>query len=138
MRRRSQFIHQRSLNLPKDIAMVFAALQDIASVTGLGFAPNIKTEVVPRVIHAAIYELGTALQLIQEAISHAIAAGVQELDIQHFARAYRARTGCADVMNPFVAVHWQALDCTLVLKKTPEEAEAASHALKLKNARKAR
>jgi hypothetical protein len=138
VRRRSQFIHLRSLSVPGDVAMVYAAFQDIASVTGLGLASNLKSDVVPRAIHAGIYELGTTMQLAQEAISHAIAAGAQELDIQHFARAYRSRAGCADVMNPFVAIRWQALDCTLVLKKNQDEAEAAIQAIELKNARNVR
>lgn len=138
VRRRSQFIHLRSLSLPGDIAMVFAALQDIASVTGLSFATNIKSEVVPRLIHAGMLELGTTLQLTHEAIGNAIAANAQQLNIQHFARAYQARTGCADSVNPFIAIRWEALDCTLVLKKTQAEAEAASHALELRNARKLR
>lgn len=138
VRRRSLFVHLRSLSLPGDVAMVCAAFQDIVSVTGLHLPPNLKTEIVPRAIHAAMYELGTTLQLAQEAISFAIAAGAQELGIQHFARAYRVRAGCADVMNPFVAARWQTLDCSLVLKKNQDEAEAASQAFELKNEKNAR
>lgn len=118
--------------------MVFAALQDIASVTGLSFAADIKNHVVPRLIHAGLYELGSTLQLAHEAIGEAISAGAQEMTIQHFARAYRARSGCADSVNPFIVPRWETLDCTLVLRKTQAEAEAASHAVDLRNARKLR
>ena len=41
-------------------------------------------------------------------------------------------------MNPFAAVRWQTLDCSLVLKKNQDEAEAASQAFELKNEKNVR
>ncbi|MGO4738027.1 ATP-binding protein [Bosea sp. 2KB_26] len=138
VRRRSQFIHLRSLSLPNDIAMLFAALRDVASATGLRFAADMENRVVPRLIHAGLYELGTTMQLTHEAIAEAISTSSPELTLQHFGQAYRARTGCADSVNPFVVTQWQSLDCTLLLKRTPNEANAASLAIEIKNTRNIR
>ncbi len=129
VRRRSQFVHLRSLRLPEDADMVTAALSDVVEgAAGLTLSGDVRHTIVPRLVHASLYELGSTLQLAREAIGEAISAKTPgtSVGLEQFRRAYRARTGCADSVNPFVAPDWIKLDCTLVLKESPEKATAAT------------
>ena len=129
LRRRSQFVHLRSLRLPDDTDMVTAALKDvIEGAAGLSLPADAKHTIVPRLIHAGLYELGSTLQLAREAIGEAISAKTPEtcVGLEQFRLAYKARTGCADSVNPFVVTDWIKLDCTLVLKENREKAAAAT------------
>lgn len=129
VRRRSQFVHLRSLRLPHDAEMVTAALQDVVEgAAGLFLPADARHAIVPRLVHAALYELGSTLQLAREAIGQAISANppAKSVGLEQFRLAYRARTGCADTLNPFVAPDWIKLDCTLVLKENRDKAAAAT------------
>ncbi|MCP1559065.1 UNVERIFIED_ORG: hypothetical protein M2438_003155 [Methylobacterium sp. SuP10 SLI 274] len=127
VRRRAVFVPLRSLELPTDADMVAVAVKDMASVAGMGVTDDLTTTVVPRLVHAGLYELGTAMQLAHEAIGQGLDAKprCRMLEIEQFQLAYRERTSCADAVNPFVVADWRKLDCTLVLKATRDAAEAA-------------
>ena len=127
VRRRAVFVGLRSLRLPKDTAMIAAAVTDMAGVAGMGVDEDIDVKVVPRLIHAALYELGTTMQIAHEAIGQAYDAKPRAttLGIEHFRLAYRARTSCSDAANPFVVVNWRKVDCTLVLQDTSDAKPAA-------------
>lgn len=125
VRRRGQFVHLRSLSLPNDVAMVAAATRDIASVAGMEVVDGAEHRIVPRLIHAADYELGTTMELAQKAIGEGLETGQRYLGVEQFRAAYRRHTGCADSLNPFVATDWMNVDCTLLLKQSREQAAAA-------------
>lgn len=118
VRRRAVFVNLRSLMLPHDAKMIAAAVKDMAEVAALKVADDIDVKIVPRLIHAAIYELGTTMQLAHEAIGQALEVKprVATLDMVHFKLAYRERTRCADGANPFMVIDWKKLDCSLVLQ----------------------
>lgn len=129
VRRRSQFVHLRSLRLPDDADMVTAALRDVVEgAAGLSLPGDAGHAIVPRLVHAALYELGSTLQLAREAIGQAISANppAKSVGLEQLRLAYRARTGCADSVNPFVAPDWARIDCTLVLKENRDKAAAAT------------
>jgi hypothetical protein len=126
-RRRARFVELPSLTLPHDIDMMSAAASDLAGLAGLGLQTDAQSTIAPRLIHAALHELGTAMELCHEAIEAALKNTAQTdiLRLNHFAEAYRIRTGCGAEENPFLAPDWSKTDCTLVLKKNREAAEAA-------------
>lgn len=127
VRRRAVFVGLRSLELRRDAEMIAAAVTDMAKVAGMAVSADIDVTLVPRLIHAALYELGTAMQITHEAIGQAFDAKPRAttLGIEHFKLAYRARTGCSDAANPFVVPNWRKLDCTLVLQSTGDAVPAA-------------
>ena len=126
VRRRAVFLHLRSLELPVDVPMVSAAIKDMTDAASLIVDDSVLSNIAPRLVHASLYELGTTMQLVHEAIGQSLDAtprGVR-LSSEHFKRAYQERTGCADAVNPFVAADWRKIDCRLVLRWSRDAAEA--------------
>ncbi|AWV14224.1 hypothetical protein A3862_00840 [Methylobacterium sp. XJLW] len=144
LRRRCLFVHLPSLTLPKDARrvteagngpaakkasdpeMVTVAVADMAGVAGMSLQADAVHALIPRLIHASLYELGTSLQIAQEAIAlgHEASPRAKLLTAKQFKLAYRMRTACGDEMNPFHAADWLKIDCRLVLKQNRDEAEA--------------
>lgn len=126
VRRRAVFMHLRSLELPADIAMVSEAIEDTARAASMVVDEETRAIIAPRLIHASLHELGTAMQLVHEAIGQGLdtTPRAAQLGVEHFRLAYRERTGCADAVNPFVAADWRKIDCRFVLKQSREMAEA--------------
>ncbi|MBA9070593.1 hypothetical protein FHR71_004362 [Methylobacterium sp. RAS18] len=133
LRRRCLFVHLPSLTLPKDAKkatdaeMVTAAVADMAGVAGMALQADAVHALIPRLIHAGLYELGTSLQIAQEAIAlgHEAAPRSRVLTAKQFKLAYKMRTACGDEVNPFHAADWLKIDCRLVLRQNRHEAEAA-------------
>ena len=134
VRRRAVFVDLQSLRLSKDNAMIAAALKDMATVAKMFSDGDIDVKIVPRLIHAGLYELGTSMEIAHEAIGQCLMADKHPfaLGLKHFQMAYRERTGCDDTVNPFVVINWRKVDCTLVLKAS----EAAAAAAKIKPTKK--
>ncbi|MEH3119791.1 MAG: TniB family NTP-binding protein [Methylorubrum populi] len=130
VRRRAVFVNLRSLRERHDPSMIAAAVTDMAEVAGMGVPDDIGTKLAPRLIHAALYELGTTMQIAHEAIGLAFHSRPRAtvLGMKHFKLAYRARTGCLDTANPFVVVNWRKVDCTRVLAKEAESTPVAKPA----------
>lgn len=57
---------------------------------------------IHRLMHASLYRLGIAIDVVVKAIRVALKAGSSELTVEHFAKAYRAFAGCPDEENPFL------------------------------------
>lgn len=57
---------------------------------------------IHRLMHASLYRLGIAIDLVIKAIRVALKAGSSELTADHFAKAYRAFAGCPDNESPFL------------------------------------
>jgi hypothetical protein len=137
VRRRVRFMELASLRLPDDGEMITVAVSDLASIATMTTPVDFGTSLVPRLIHAGLYELGTCMELIHEGIDKALKDKSPMLATKHFAQAFKARTGCADAANPFLASDWLALDCRRVLRKNREEAdERATMGLGGKNSQK--
>jgi energy-coupling factor transporter ATP-binding protein EcfA2 len=137
VRRRVRFMELTSLCLPDDCEMIADAMSDLASIATMTTPVDFRTSLVPRLIHVGLYELGTCMELIHEGIDKALKDKSPMLATKHFAQAFKARTGCADAANPFLAADWLALDCRRVLQKNREEAdERATTGLGGKNGQK--
>jgi hypothetical protein len=122
--RRCTHVQFAALRLPDDIVTVEHALSDLVGVAGLALKTTPFEALVPRLIHASLYQLGTSVDLMQKAIFIALKGGTTDLTIEHFARAFAGRTGCVAPDNPFLAPDWIKTDCTKVLgKSSPDEGE---------------
>jgi hypothetical protein len=117
VRRRFRFVELPSLRLPKDAKMMAAAVKDLASIAGMETPADLDTTIAPRLIHAGLYELGICMELTHDAIAQALQAKASMLAIKHYADAWRSRTGSADHANPFLAVKWLKVDCSVVVAK---------------------
>ncbi|MBA1157040.1 TniB family NTP-binding protein [Microvirga mediterraneensis] len=120
VRRRFRFVELPSLRLPHDARMMAAAVKDLASIAGLEAPADLASDIVPRLIHAGLYELGICMELTHDAITKALQAKAASLVIKHYADAWRTRTGSADRANPFLAIKWLKVDCSVVLAKKRE------------------
>lgn len=117
-RRRALTIHFEPIAAPHDCVMVKDMAKALATVASLGFPDTIATPLMPRLFHASLYQLGTTLELVHEAIEHALRIGEDTLRREHFATAYVRRTACGPAANPFLADTWLQIDCSRVLQKT--------------------
>ncbi len=117
IRRRCKHFEFISLRLPDDIALVEHAILDLAEIANLRLDATEHEALVPRLIHAALYQLGTSIELSHEAIDLALKGASSSLNREHFATAFAGRTGCAAPDNPFLAPKWVEVDCTKILGK---------------------
>jgi hypothetical protein len=114
-RRRSRFIRLDPL-APDDLEMLRGMIGGLAEIAKLSIKKTELAAVAPRLMHAALCQLGTAVEITHESIDHALHGEASLLTIAHFADVYAARTGNADPHNPFVAPNWADVDCTRVLR----------------------
>lgn len=117
-RRRALTVNFDSLDPELDGEAIREMGKTLASVAELSFSDAIAKPLIPRLLHAALYQMGTSIELIQEAIGQALKAETDSLRREHFAAAYYKRTACGAAANPFSADAWQKIDCSRVLQKT--------------------
>jgi hypothetical protein len=132
LRRRGQFVSVPLLQSPEDTPMMEGIISGLAQVVGLEVKSNTSEFVAPRLMHAALYRFGIAIELIHEAIELAVLEE-KKLSFDHFATAYADRTGASASLNPFVSPRWADIDCTRVLPT-----EATLHASQLDLPRRSR
>ncbi|GJE44146.1 ATP-binding protein [Methylobacterium soli] len=116
-RRRLRVVHFARLASPDDNAKIKAVLRALATVANLTLSKETVDFIVPRLMHAALYALGTCMELMHEAIDGVLRKGKRELDAIAFANAYAARTACHAAANPFLVGNWSSLDCSKVLMR---------------------
>lgn len=63
-----------------------------------------------RLMHASLFRLGIAIDVVVKAIRVALKDGHASLELAHFATAYRVFTGCTDNANPFVAANFREIE----------------------------
>lgn len=117
-RRRALTVNFDALDPELDGEAIREMGKTLASLAGLVFSDTIANPLVPRLLHAALYQLGTSIELIQEAIGHALKEEAADLRREHFAAAYYKRTACGAAANPFTADAWQKIDCSRVLQRS--------------------
>jgi hypothetical protein len=97
---------------PRDCEMLTTLARHLVAIAGLTLAARAQTSIVPRLIHAASYQLGSAINLLQQAIDQALLERTTALDIVQFASAYAVLSGCGPGANPFLTPNWRAVDCS--------------------------
>lgn len=116
VRRRSRFMRLSALSLPDDNQTIFDMTCALAGKGEIGVLEGAISDLVPRLIHAANYQLGTAIEMITEAIGVALERESEQLGRHHFGDMYAGRTGCVAPANPFLAADWSEIDCTKSLQ----------------------
>lgn len=102
--RRKSYVLFHELKFERDAALCKAMIKFFAddkaklTYTSLEIDGN-----VHRLMHASLFRMGIAIDIVVKAIRVALKAGSPALDVAHFASAYKVFTGCTDVENPFLA-----------------------------------
>ena len=99
-------IGQRSAAAMKTI------ITSLAETAGLRFDQVEADWLMPRLIHAALNQFGSAIEMARDVIALACEEPVGTLRREHFARDFASRTSNAAFANPYLSIDWQALDCS--------------------------
>lgn len=102
--RRKSYVLFEELTFERDAGLCLGMVEFFASKrAGLSLDEMTISENVHRLMHAALFRLGIAIDIVVKAIRVALKAGTGELKVEHFGTAYRAFAGCPDTANPFLA-----------------------------------
>lgn len=120
----------------RHLVKLYGAEKAALSIDGLT-----EDEFLARLLHAAVYRLGIAIELVQDAIRHALRLGSGALTVEHFAAAFAARTGSTPDRNVFSAtsVDWPLIDPRRGLHRDdPAKIEPNDHKTKIRTPRDVR
>lgn len=102
--RRKSYVLFEELSFERDAGLCLAMIEFFASTKAKLTYPELEVpENVHRLMHASLFRLGVAIDVVIKAIRVALKAGSEELKLEHFAVAYRSFTGCDAGTNPFLA-----------------------------------
>jgi len=108
--RRCQFIAFQQIG-PNDFDSMSRALIGLAKTADLEVSPNTTHDLIPRLAHAALYQMGIAIEIMQDAIDQTLKTKKSIVTIEEFATAYAQRNFCMAAENPFLARNWAEIDC---------------------------
>lgn len=110
--RRTRHVVFEDLTLERDAGLVRRLIAVYAvEKAGLEVGDLSTDEFIARLLHAAIFRFGIAIELIQDAARHALLLESRVLTLEHFAAAFAARTGCVPGSNIFTAAQdWHLID----------------------------
>lgn len=111
--RRSRHVTFEDLTLERDVSLVRRLVAFYgAEKASLSIESLADDEFIARLLHAAMYRFGVVIELVQDAIRHAVLLGSSALEVEHFAAAFAARTGCVPDRNVFTAgsLDWHLID----------------------------
>lgn len=110
--RRNRNVVFEDLTLERDAGLVRRLITVYGMEKGGLDIGNLATdEFIARLLHASILRFGIAIELIQDAVRHALLLEATTLAVEHFAAAYASRTGCPPDRNIFlVAQDWHLID----------------------------
>ncbi|GJE02331.1 ATP-binding protein [Methylobacterium isbiliense] len=115
--RRCRFVEFGRLTLPSAADPIAETIENLVSFTPLTIEPEVADDLAGRLVHAANFALGVAIELICEAIEEALRFGDTRLLPDHFATVFWLRTGCPNTMNPFRVQNWSDTDPMQVLDR---------------------
>lgn len=117
---------------PKSIADVESMVRDYAQAAGLDLDLEEKGAIRPdfhlRLAHAAMNAFGYAIVVTHMAIEVALNEKSTVLTREHFATMFARKTSSAADRNPFIALQWHAIDCSILFptKEVPPPPAPAS------------
>ncbi|PJI55957.1 hypothetical protein CTI14_00790 [Methylobacterium radiotolerans] len=117
LKRRTRPVEFLPLSLEDDEGMLAAVTGELAGMADLIVSEALQTAVMPRLFHAASGQLGTTINLIQEAIDKALEVDAGRLQIEHFALGYAYLSGCSPDANPFRVADWRAVKPASLLRR---------------------
>lgn len=84
-------------------------------------------ENIHRLMHASLFRLGIAIDVVIKSIRVALQAEDKALKLEHFAKAYKTFAGCADAENPFaVTKGYLAIEVGQYLTRLLEHRKASA------------
>ena len=146
VRRRCNFVQLETFGLSDEptLTSVLEALAERAGLRGV----HLGGDLVPRLLHAGQGQVGLTMEIAVNVVMRAVSArnqGCSEerafVHIGHFADEHAARTGNADLANPFLADDWHRLDMdrvgivSLDQERYIDETPTGSPSLKRRSAR---
>lgn len=100
--RRTSHVFFQELNFGAHAGKCRAMIEFFAGEkAGLACKSFSTDENIHRLMHASLFRLGIAIDIVVKSIRVALQADDTELKLEHFAKAYKAFAGCADAENPF-------------------------------------
>jgi hypothetical protein len=126
--RRKQYVLFHDLDFARDAALCKAMVVFFANrKAGLEHSDFGIDENIHRLMHASLFRLGIAIDIVVKAIRVALKSGATELRIEHFASAYKTFSGCTDSLNPFLATtDFLAIDVDKYVTRLLEDGKAES------------
>jgi len=110
------------LTLAQDIDAIYQLVVDCTAYVELQASPVVLEEsFLGRIIHAADYEFGLAIEILIAAAEEALLAGAQQLMATHFVIAFRSRSGCLDIYNPFLVLDYLRVNVRRLLEKEGDD-----------------
>jgi len=110
--RRTRHVVFEDLTLERDADLVRRLISVYGAEKGGLAVDNLaKDEFIARLLHAGIFRFGIVIELVQDAVRHALLLESATLAVEHFAAAFAARTGCVPDRNIFTATEdWHLID----------------------------
>jgi hypothetical protein len=136
LRRRFRFMWLGKLSPKEDGGFLQSAIDHYVSEAGLSLGETIAEDLVGRLLHAAVYEMGMSLEILAEACEDAIERNSATLEMVDFANAFAAKNYLPDGHNPFVISAWHTIDTSRLQPREQEEADEATIPLGHKRKRK--
>ena len=108
--RRMEWIEFPPLTLPRDVKKIATHVEKLCGIAGLAVDVDaLKGKIVPRLIHAARYQLGSSVEIAIKAIEGALRSSHRTLEMEHFATAFARTPNVKRSGNPFVAADWRSV-----------------------------
>jgi Bacterial TniB protein len=120
LRRRIRYMKLEPVSPKSDFEFLDATIRNYAEKAGLKFGIEDKDALVGRLCHAAGYQMGIAIEIVTEAIEHALGRGSKVLELVDFEEAYAARNLQPNDQNPFFADAWDTIDVTLLRPRSED------------------
>lgn len=117
VRRRLKPIELPPIELPADEEFLTFVIGQLAEVARLSIDKKVCAGRHDRLAHAATYQRGIAIEIVQDAIERALKARSRALTMDHFVSAHAVRTGSGPAANPFVVADWKSVRCDRILRK---------------------
>lgn len=120
LRARIKFVRLAKLTLATDTRKIRGIIRQLTELAGLAIEADHAEALAPRLIHASGYQLGRAIEFVQDAIEVRLKRNARPLEADptvskalipdDFATAYARSTGVEEDDNPFIADDWQMID----------------------------
>lgn len=140
LRRRIRYMKLDPVSPRNDFELLDTTIRNYAEKSKLTFGIEDKDALVGRLCHAAGYLKGLTIEILCEAIEHALDRDSTVLELTDFQDAYAARSLQATDQNPFVADAWDTIDVTLLRPKSedPEDNEPSNNGQKKRGSKGSR
>jgi len=129
LRRRFRFLYLNKLTTKDHAGFLGDAIEHYCGVAKIKLAVKEDENLVGRLLHAAIYEMGRSLEIVGNAVEEALDRGSRKLEKADFANAFAdLHKSPPDDQNPFMSPAWHGIDVERLLKTGDDVAEQAGKA----------